>query len=317
MDDQITADGVYARECRSMEAAAAQDVAVVTRNDGIVRIGMVNYINTAPLYEPWKRRGAAVGWEVAEAPPAILNKMLAAGELDLGFVSCIEYAVHPWLYRILPDLSISANGPVGSVFLFSKVPVKRLDGQLVLLSSQSDTSVLLTKVVLEEFFGVRPRYVKGEVNGEFRDDCAALLAIGDDALRLAEEGGFSCRLDLGETWKQHTGLPFVFAVCAVREDFCATEPELLAAVHRRFLECRQEGKGRLKDICMIAAPRIPMEVAQCYAYLKGIEYDLGEEKQEALKRFFGYLVKRGEVDPEALPLKIHSLRTSVPLARVG
>jgi len=306
MDDQMRVDGSSRVEDKLAASAVDHEIVVEPQKETVARIGMVNYINTAPIYEPWKRRGVDFGWQVEEAVPATLNRKLAAGELDLGFVSCIEYGLHPWLYRILPDLSISANGPVGSVFLFSRVPVKELDGQLVLLSSQSDTSVLLTKVVLEEFYGVKPRYVKGEVTGEFREECAALLAIGDDALRLVEEGSFGCQLDLGEVWKEHTGLPFVFAVCAVREDFCAMQPEMLAAIHHRFLECREEGRARLKDICMIAAPRIPMEVADCFAYLRGIEYDLGDEKRAALERFFGYLIRRGEVDPGALPLKIHS-----------
>lgn len=273
-----------------------------------VRIGMVNYINVSPIYEPWKRRGVRDNWLVAEATPAILNTMLATGELDLGFVSCIEYAKHPWLYRILPDLSISANGPVGSVFLFSRTPPKRLDGQLVLLSSESETSVLLTKVVLEDFFGVKPRYASGEVRGEQHQRCEALLAIGDEALRLKEEGEFAFHLDLGEIWKKHTGLPFVFAVCAVREDFCMRQPLQLASVYQRLCECRDEGRARLRDICTIAAPRIPMEVNDCYEYLRGIEYDLGEEKQAALIRFFSSLARRGDVDVNALPLKIHRWR---------
>ncbi len=271
-----------------------------------VIIGMVNYINTAPIYEPWKRRGPVDSWHVEEAPPSTLNKMLAAGQLDLGFVSCFEYAAHPEQYRILPDLSISANGPVGSVFLFSKIPVKNLDGKLVLLSSQSETSVALTKVVLEKFYEVQPQYVSGALDGDLFDECEALLAIGDDALRLATEGEFACQLDLGEVWKHHTGLPFVFAVCAVRQDFCDKSPEILKSVHARLLECREEGDSRLKDICSIAAPRIPMEVNRCFEYLTGIQYDLGSQKIEALEQFFSYLIERKDVGEAALPLKIHS-----------
>lgn len=291
-----------------MMRAAARHAVFMTKKvtSDVVRIGMVNYINVAPIYEPWKRRDAELGWNVVEAIPSKLNKMLATGELDLGFVSCYEYGAHPELYRILPDLSISANGPVGSVFLFSKVPVKKLDGQRVLLTSHSETSVSLTKVVLEEFYKVHPEYVTGEVMSEERDACAALLAIGDDAIRIAHEQSFSHQIDLGETWKKHTGLPFVFAVCAVREEFCNHNPLLLTAVHKRLLECRVEGGSRLDDICKIAAPRIPMEVDRCKAYLKGIQYDLDEKKREALERFFSYLIKRGDASPEALPLKVHS-----------
>jgi chorismate dehydratase len=242
--------------------------------------------------------------------------MLAAGELDLGFVSCYEYCAHPEKYRILPDLSISANGPVGSVFLFSRVPVKELEGRKVLLSSQSETSVALTKVVLEEFNGVTPEYLSGEVFGEESQSCEALLAIGDDALRLAEEGSFAHQHDLGETWKKHTGLPFVFAVCAVRDEFCHRNHEALTAVHTRLIECKEEGDSRLSDICKIAAPRIPMEVSKCLSYLQGIEFDLGASKIEALERFFGYLIDRGEVSPAALPLKLHDFCRLKPEERL-
>ena len=85
----------------------------------LARIGMVEYINTAPIYEVWKALSIPEEWVVTTAPPSTLNRMLAADELDIGMVSCFEYAARPDKYRILADLSISANGPVGSVFLFS------------------------------------------------------------------------------------------------------------------------------------------------------------------------------------------------------
>ncbi|RUM36337.1 MAG: ABC transporter substrate-binding protein, partial [Desulfobulbus sp.] len=131
----------------------------------MVRIGMVNYINTAPIYEVWKEEVRHQDWLVTEAPPSTLNRMLAADELDLGFVSSYEYAARPENYRILADLSISATGPVGSVFLFSTVEPEALDGKWVLMSGQSDTSVCLVRLILEEFLGVLPRYTTGDVFG--------------------------------------------------------------------------------------------------------------------------------------------------------
>ena len=122
------------------------------------RIGMVSYINIGPIYEVWKDSVHRDDWEVIEAPPSRLNIMLAAGQLDLGFVSSYEYCQRPDQYRILSDLSISATGQVGSVFLFSQRPLEELDGQQVLLTNQSDTSVALSKIILEEFYKVRPIY---------------------------------------------------------------------------------------------------------------------------------------------------------------
>jgi len=44
---------------------------------------MVNYINTAPIYEIWKEQVHEADWQVIEAPPAGLNRMLAADKLDM------------------------------------------------------------------------------------------------------------------------------------------------------------------------------------------------------------------------------------------
>jgi chorismate dehydratase len=268
------------------------------------RIGMVNYINTAPIYESWKQREHPAGWRLIEAPPSTLNRMLAEGELDLGFVSSHEYCARPSLYRILADLSISANGSVGSVFLFSRVDPASLDGCPVLLSGQSQTSVYLVKIILEQFYGVTPLYYSGDVGSAIIDEATALLAIGDQALRLAGDARFPWQLDLGAVWRHHTGLPFVFAVCAVREDFCQNAPQTLAEIHLEFVRCARVGRQNLEAVCQVAAPRIPMHPDECYVYLRAIGYDLGAEKQLALERFFRYLIARGEGSAESLPLKI-------------
>lgn len=271
-----------------------------------VRIGMVNYINTAPIYEIWKQKKSNPDWLIHEAPPAVLNTMLRAGELDLGVVSCWEYAARPELYTILPDLSISTNGPVGSVSLFSNCPIPELHKHRILLSNQSKTSAALAKIVLEKFYGVQPSYISGDVWSEEASGCSAVLAIGDNALRLKQDERYPHQLDLGQSWKENTGLPFVFAVWAVRKEFSLRQPQILAQIYRQLLECRKEGDGRLYEICGIVAPRIPMEVEMCHNYLKGIEYDLGQDKITALETFFEFLIKRKDADDNALPLHIQS-----------
>lgn len=272
------------------------------------RIGMVNYINTAPLYEVWRQTVHRADWQVTEASPAVLNRMLHENRLDLGFVSSHEYALHPDQYRIMSDLSISATGTVGSVFLFSELPIASLGDQLVLLSSQSQTSVSLVKIILEEFYQLRPRYRLGlaEEVGAGLEKPAAVLAIGDEALRLAVAvaGEYPHRLDLGEAWQARTGLPFVFAVWAVREDFCRDAPDTVLAIYQELHRCLRQGKEQLREISATVASRVPMDVEACYRYLQGIEYDLSPEKQEALAKFFEYLIARGEVPATALPLKV-------------
>ncbi len=275
------------------------------KNEISARIGMVNFINTAPCYEVWRQSVRRPEWHVTEAAPTVLNDMLFKGELDLGFISSHEYGAHPELYKILGGLSISATGPVGSVFLFAREEIDKLQGKKVLLSAQSQTSVALVKIILEEFYGVQPVYEQGAIDVQaLQNDFSAVLAIGDDALRLSQQGSFPIQLDLSEAWYEHTGLPFVFAVWAVREEFCLRNPVTVVEIHQELQRCIQEGKDDLMQICELVAPRIPMEVAACHSYLQGVEYDLGPQKVAALEKFFEFLVRRGEAAPSSLPLKI-------------
>lgn len=272
----------------------------------LARIGMVNFINTAPLYEVWKATVTRPDWLVVEETPARLNTLLHGKKLDLGFISSQEYAIHPDSYRILADLSISATGRVGSVNLYSRKPISELSGLDIMLSAQSQTSNSLLQIILEEFYGIYANYhlPKG---GRAPIDCPAVLAIGDQALRLNDAGSFAHVLDLGEVWFTRTGLPFVFAVWAVREKFCAQHMDVVMDVHCELLRCIDEGKKRLEAISTKVAPRIPMEKSKCFDYLQKIEHDLDEKKRQGLELFFQYLIKRGQGSEHSLPLNLCGL----------
>jgi len=269
-----------------------------------VRIGMVNFINTAPLYDIWQRTVNRPEWNVVEAAPSVLNRMLHTNQLDMGLVSSQEYAAHPQDYLLLDDISISASGPVGSVFLFSRCDPKLLAGRTVLLSEQSQTSVSLVKIVLEKFYQVMPHYEMGSVlEAQKNDAIQAVLAIGDEALVLAQAQTYPYMIDLSKIWYEETSLPFVFAIWAMRQEFCRNNPEVAMEIHHELLRCRNEGKQDLKNISKRVAPRVSMETEACYEYLRGIEHDLSPLKKKGLIRFIEHLIERGEGAAEALPLK--------------
>lgn len=276
-------------------------------NEPLVRIGMVNFINTAPLYDVWLRTVNRPDWKVVEAAPSVLNRMLYADQLDMGLVSSQEYAAHPQNYLLLDDISISASGPVGSVFLFSRCEPDDLADKLVLLSSQSQTSVSLVKIILEKFYGVMPWYEIGSVlEAQENSDITAVLAIGDEALILDQHKVYPHKIDLGRIWHERTSLPFVFAVWAMRREFCSNYQETVEEIKRELQRCRLEGRADLKNISVRVGPRVSMSAAACYEYLKGIEHDMGPEKRKGLSLFIEYLIERGEGVPGALPLKFFS-----------
>ena len=258
------------------------------------KLGIVNFINTSQIYVPWQEMGPLNGWVVEEGPPTFLNSHLAQGKLDAGIVSSYAYGLNADRYYILPDLSISATGPVGSVILLSKVPIEELNEKLVLLTPQSATSVNLLHIILEDFLGMRPIFRTGKFKELSANPVAqAYLAIGDEALRLRSNRDNLFRSDLAKIWLDHTGLPFVFAVWAIREEIWIAWPEKIRLLHKRLNECYHKGLKELERISNLVAHKIPMTSSDCLEYLKGIELDLSEKKQQGLLHFFRLLYDRG------------------------
>lgn len=139
--------------------------------------------------------------------PASIAAKLQNNEIDIGLV---PVAIIPHLneHHLITNYCIGCDGPVASVCIFSEVPINEI--KTVLLDYQSRTSVALAKLLLKEFWKIEPEFIdtKSEYQSEISGTTAGLL-IGDRALAQRKTSKFI--YDLGEAWKVHTGLPFVFA----------------------------------------------------------------------------------------------------------
>jgi chorismate dehydratase len=260
------------------------------------RLGRIAYLNVLPIYFALEHIFVENGFHLVRGTPAELNALMHRGEVDLGSISAMEYG-RAWRdYLLLPDLSISSRGKVGSVLLFSRVPFARLDGRTIRVSAASASGAALVKVLMTELFGVEPRYQRGQLAQAPREDCAAILAIGDEALRLKNAGAMPFELDLGEAWQELTGLPFVFGVWAVRRDFAAAQPEASDFLHRLLLRSRDWGLGSLKELSRLAAAPYGMSPAQILAYFRQLNYSLEPEHEAGLAAFFHYLYNLGGLD---------------------
>src|SRR5579863_4984975 len=94
-----------------------------------LRIGCVPYLNAKPLIH-WFDTPACqleeVRAEVTYTVPSELARLLREARLDVALVSSVELFHHPDLV-VIPDISISAEGPVKSVRLFSCRPYTRIE----------------------------------------------------------------------------------------------------------------------------------------------------------------------------------------------
>jgi chorismate dehydratase len=178
------------------------------------------------------------------------------------------------------------------------VPFSRLDGRTIRVSAASASGAALVKILMAELFEVQPRYQQGQLAGAPLKECAAVMAIGDEALRLKAAGAIPFELDLGEAWQELTGLPFVFGVWAVRRDFATAQPGATDSLHRLLLRSRDWGLGSLAELSRIAAAPLGMTPAQVLAYFHQLNYSLDPEHEEGLATFFHYLYNLGELGEE-------------------
>ena len=263
------------------------------------RVGRIHYINVLPIYYALERAYVANGFEMVPGTPAELNGRLFRGEVEVSAISSVEYGRNFKEYLLLPHLSISTAGDVGSVLFFSRIPFSRLTGKEVILSASSATSAALLKVLLYELFGSQPLFRSAPVEDTFPDGAYGLLAIGDEALRLKTTGRYPYYLDLGRAWHDLTGLPFVFGVWAVRRGFYAEHPQDVRTVHQALLESKDWGLAGLEDICRHASTLVKMSVSDLRHYFDLLDYDLNSRQQEGLSAFYRYLHRVGVL--ESLP----------------
>jgi chorismate dehydratase len=262
------------------------------------RLGRISYLNVLPIYYAMESLFGENGFYLVRGTPAELNTAMRRGEVDLGSISAMEYGRHPEDYLLLPDLSISSRGPVGSVLLFSRVPFAELDGRNVRVSTASASGAALLKVLLARLFRVKPCYEAGTLAKRPLTEAAAIMAIGDEALCLKHAKALPFELDLGEAWQELTGLPFVFGVWAVRRAFAQSQPEATGALHRLLLRSKAWGLGALPELSRLAAKPFGMTPEQVLAYFQQLDYALGPDHERGLQTFFHYLYEQGELPAE-------------------
>ena len=283
-----------------------------------VPIGRISYINVAPVYCGMDG-GSAPSWlRMVTRPPAELNAMLAAGDIVLSPVSSAAYARNASDWLLLPDLSISCTGPVLSVLFASRVPLEELSGKTILLTEESETSVDLLKILLHEK-GVEPHIASGKVLNPdaIPDDVSGCLVIGDAALLHDWSRKFPHVYDLGVEWKKLTGLPFVFAVWAIRRDFCELAPAVVDRLVELFHDSRNHGLSRMETIIRDASARTGLAETTLMRYFYYLGVTLGEDELNGMQRFFDIQHRLGlipqRVTPAfATPNALH--RTSSPVS---
>ena len=176
----------------------------------------VSYLNTVPLVWGMLHGAERDLFDLEFALPAECADRLANGAADIGIVPVA--ALLDQDLTIFRGAGIACRGPVRSILLISKEPLRNI--RTLAVDSSSRSSVMLARIILSEVYGATPDLISMPPEfGSMLDVADAALIIGDPALRLdsvaLREQGFHVA-DLGEEWWKLTGLPMVFAVWAGR-----------------------------------------------------------------------------------------------------
>jgi len=265
----------------------------------MLRIGEINYLNCTPLFTSLRSNFPLSDYEFVAGHPSQLNAKLRGGEIDLCPSSSIEYARNPDLYVILPDLSISSKGPVRSVLLFSKMPIEALDGASIGLTSESETSVILLKILLSRKYSFTNRYARVDaIDQTLSPEHDALLLIGDKALLAATQKRSGYIYDLGELWYEFTGRPFVFALWLLREDAFVKSAGAVHQLQERLVASKLIALKSFAEIAATLKQTIWTNSDFLINYWGVISYDLTQEHIEGLKLFYRYAAEGGFIESE-------------------
>lgn len=259
-----------------------------------LRIGCVRYLNARPLIEPYLDALASHGEAAPNVHfdhPSALAAQLSAGELDIALVPLFEALRSPES-PIIKGVSISATGPVWSVFVAHKEedPAAITD---IVLDPASLTSANLCRVLFAERQERQPRYHR-EGKGPAT---AARLLIGNQAIEFRDQEGDCWHyLDLAQEWQRlEGGLPFVFAVWLMRPDLPPpADPGEIAAAFRCIAA---EGLQHVETIAARHASGYAPGFSHRYL-TEHIRFGMGPQEKQAMARFRELLIRHNRLQPE-------------------
>lgn len=275
-----------------------------------LRISAISFLNTAPLMWDFEHGEAGKDFSIEYTIPSACAAALAANDADIGIIPAFTYAQIPGLV-ILPNIAIASKDRVRSILLVSRKPIE--DVKTVAADTSSRTSVALTQVLFTKFFGGSRELTPHppQLEEMLRTHDAALL-IGDAALQVPTDTEYHL-YDLAHIWRERTGLPFVFAVWAVRLDALNRKPDGLSLA-KVFQQSRDHGlePQNLDGIAKEWAPRLGLTEADIRSYLtENIHYYLDRQNHAGLKLFLQYAQEIGLIP------SVPELRFLGPLAFGG
>jgi 1,4-dihydroxy-6-naphthoate synthase len=251
-----------------------------------------------------------------------LNERAMKAELHISAVSIHAYAYVSDKYLLLPcgasmgdgygplvigkprrpnaePASAEGYGAAGAEQPTSKEDVREsLRGRVIAVPGTMTSAFLALKLYLGKFnYVVVPFDQIFEAVRNGRADAG--LIIHEGQLTYAQSG-FAKLIDLGEWWKNRTGLPLPLGGNVLRRDIPLEIQSELSAILRESIEFGLAHRGEALQHSMSYARDMGSDLASKFIgmYVNEFTLDYGEVGREAIRRFLGEARERGYVDRE-------------------
>ncbi len=270
----------------------------------MLRIGRIDYANCTPIFMQIEKQISKETSSIVHGVPAELNASLARGEIDICISSSIEFTRHASEYAIMPGYCIGSDGPVKSVLLFTTRPVEEMEGEDMLVTSESATSVVLLQILMNKRWGLK-NFTLTASSLPWQDALQrspALLLIGDRALQAASHKTDGYCYDLGQEWKILTGLPFVYALWLVNRKSASGKKKALSHFRQLLEEATDTIATRAEQLAENAPESEWIEVKQLADYWRNcITYRLDAAHLSGLAKFYQFAAEIGMIKSATQP----------------
>lgn len=264
-----------------------------------VLIGKIKYSNVWPIFYYFNPSDLSRTTHLVTEVPSLLNRRMLDGTLDISPVSTFAYGLGAKSLCLLPGLSVSSDGPVNSILLFTRKPPEQIRNGTISLTNTSATSVNLLKIIMEKAYGGSPQYrvCEPDLDAMMGQSDGALL-IGDHAISASWRNHGYIVTDLGEVWKQWTGYGMTFAVWAVQNRFAEMNSGYISEVCTRFERSKVNSLSDLSPLVEEACQVIGGTPQYWRHYFNNLCYDFNEAQQKGLELYFSYAYELGLLKEE-------------------
>lgn len=245
----------------------------------MIIIGAVGYLNALPLVHDLDQRADI---RLVRKVPAGLLAHLETGQLDIALCPVIDAQTSSRDLVVVPSGAIGSRSRALTVRVFSRLPLTQI--RRLHVDSDSHTSIALAQVIFNHRFHRIPEIIPLEGAKALADraEIDAALLIGDKVVTAEPNSAiFPYQMDLGQAWRDMTGLPFVFATwLAPPETDLGSLPQILK-------EIRRDNCANLETLVGSWASNHGWPEDAALIYLRDLlDYEIGEQQLQAIRLFW-------------------------------